>query len=288
MSRDNPDITIGATAGQPRHAEAAEAHCGPGAGDPAAAAKHSLKIAETFTSLQGEGKLTGVPSFFIRTSGCNLRCVWCDTPYASWNPEGQVRTIDSLLQEAAESCVKHVVVTGGEPMLFEPVTELTRRLREAGFHITIETAGTIDRPVACDLMSISPKLSNSVPDEEWALARAADAPDTRSDTALEQARAWAKRHEGRRINLDALQGLLDEHDNRQLKFVVQTERDLAEIDDLLTKLRGVAPEDVMLMPEGVTPPSLEHKQFVAQACLERGWRYCARLHIELFGNTRGT
>lgn len=270
-----------------------------------AASPATLKIAETFTSIQGEGKLTGVPSFFIRVSGCNLRCVWCDTPYASWNPEGRARTIESLVEEAGASCVRHVVVTGGEPMLFEPVTELTRRLKDAGFHITIETAGTLDRAVTCDLMSISPKLSNSVPDEEWALARAgapgsghADSGtpassrlpsnDTRTDTALEQARAWAKRHEARRINLEALQGFLDEHDSRQLKFVVQTERDLAEIDDLLTKLRGVAPEDVMLMPEGVTPPSREHKQFVAQACLERGWRYCGRLHIELFGNTRGT
>lgn len=295
-------VEIGIGPDAPGSAGAAADATGP------AAAPAALKIAETFTSIQGEGKLTGVPSFFIRVSGCNLRCVWCDTPYASWKPEGTVRSIESLVDEAGASCTRHVVVTGGEPMLFEPVTALTRRLKEAGFHITIETAGTIDRAVTCDLMSISPKLSNSVPDEEWALAQAGTpaasrpdsgtpassrlpsppSPDTRSDTALEQARAWAKRHEARRLNLDALQGLLDEHDNRQLKFVVQTGRDLAEIDDLLTKLRGVAPDDVMLMPEGVTPPSQEHKQFVVQACLERGWRYCGRLHIELFGNTRGT
>jgi 7-carboxy-7-deazaguanine synthase len=292
MPRERTDVALGQEAPRSARADSAATAAWTASGT-------TLKIAETFTSIQGEGKLTGVPSFFIRVSGCNLRCVWCDTPYASWNPEGEVRTIDSLLDEANETCVRHVVVTGGEPMLFEPVTELTRRLKEAGLHITIETAGTIDRPVACDLMSISPKLSNSVPDEEWALARAGlapgtpassrpPAPDDRSDAVLEQARAWAKRHEARRINLEALQGLLDEHSDRQLKFVVQTRQDLAEIDDLLTKLRGVAPEDVMLMPEGVTPPVQEHKQFVAKTCLERGWRYCGRLHIELFGNARGT
>lgn len=235
-----------------------------------------LPIAETFTSIQGEGKLTGVPSFFVRVSGCNLRCTWCDTPYASWAPDGAPRMIDALVAEARASGVRHAVLTGGEPMIFGTIDPLSGALRDAGFHITIETAGTVFRPsppLACDLMSISPKLSNSTP----------AAGDPRDASG-----AWRARHESRRINLDALQRLIDAHAERQLKFVVQTPTDLAEIDALLGRLRGWSPSDVMLMPEGVTPPTAERRAWIAAECLRRGWRYCARLHIELFGNRRGT
>ncbi|MFM9995719.1 MAG: 7-carboxy-7-deazaguanine synthase QueE [Phycisphaerales bacterium] len=236
----------------------------------------SLPVAEAFTSIQGEGKLTGVPSFFVRVSGCNLRCTWCDTPYASWAPEGAPRTIDAILSEAGASGVRHAVLTGGEPMIFAAIDPLSAGLRAAGFHVTIETAGTVFRPcppLACDLMSISPKLSNSTP--------AVDDPRDPSG-------ACAARHESRRINLDALQRLIDAHTERQLKFVVQCPGDLEEIDALLGRLRGWSPSDVMLMPEGVTPPTAERRAWIAAECLRRGWRYCQRLHIELFGNRRGT
>ncbi|MCL4209845.1 MAG: 7-carboxy-7-deazaguanine synthase QueE [Phycisphaerales bacterium] len=229
---------------------------------------NAIPIAETFTSIQGEGRLAGMPSFFIRVSGCNLRCAWCDTPYASWNPEGEARSIDSLVDEARRSGVRHVVLTGGEPMIFEPVTELTRRLHEAGFHITIETAGTVLRPVTCDLMSISPKRANSTPGPEHG--------------------AWLKRHEERRLNIEPLQQLIDAHPERQLKFVVARADDAAEIESLLARLRGWAKEDILLMPEGVTPPDEARRQLVLGLCLSRGWRYCHRLHIELFGHRRGT
>lgn len=227
-----------------------------------------LPVSETFTSIQGEGSLTGVPSFFIRASGCNLRCVWCDTPYASWNPEGTSRSIDDLVKEAEASGVKHIVLTGGEPMIFPQLDVLTRRLREGGFHQTIETAGTVFRDLPVDLMSISPKLSNSSPGEEHG--------------------AWAKRHEERRLNFPVLQQLIDRYPHRQFKFVVQGERDLAEIDAILDQLTGWRDEEIYLMPEGVTAPSTERKQFVTEACINRNWRYGHRLHIELFGNTRGT
>src|SRR6187200_2994096 len=120
-----------------------------------------MKISEIFYSIQGEGKLAGVPSVFVRVSGCNLRCVWCDTPYASWRPDGQDRALDDVLGEALGYGARHVVVTGGEPMIEPEMVALTERLREAGQHITVETAGTVFKPVQCDLMSISPKLANS-------------------------------------------------------------------------------------------------------------------------------
>ena len=106
--------------------------------------------------------LAGVPSVFLRTSGCNLRCTWCDTPYTSWKPEGDDQPLDAILADVRRHSATHVVVTGGEPMIQEDIVVLTRRLnKELDLHITIETAGTVYQPVTCDLMSISPKLANS-------------------------------------------------------------------------------------------------------------------------------
>lgn len=233
----------------------------------------ALPIAETFVSIQGEGKLTGVPSWFCRASGCNLRCRWCDTPYASWNPEGTKRPIDDLVREARASGVTHAVLTGGEPMIFDTLAPFTRALRAVGLHVTIETAGTVwVDDLACDLMSISPKLANSTPTD-----------DPRDPTG-----AWAKRHDERRLAPDVLTRLLSAFPDRQLKFVVTTPADLPEIDDLLAQLAGWTADDVILMPEGITTPHPDSVAWVVEACQRRGWRYGHRLHIQLFGNRRGT
>ncbi|MBX3379242.1 MAG: 7-carboxy-7-deazaguanine synthase QueE [Phycisphaeraceae bacterium] len=236
----------------------------------------SAPISETFTSIQGEGKLAGVPSWFVRFSGCNLRCTWCDTPYASWNAESKQRPLQDLIDEANRAKtagISHAVITGGEPMMFAQAEKLASALQTLGMHITIETAGTIWREIACDLMSVSPKLSNSTPQPD----------DPRDRDAI-----WQVRHEARRINLDVLQRLIDAYPSRQLKFVVSDSEQIGEIETLLNSLRGWKQEDVLLMPEGVTVEALARRHWIVEECLKRGWRYCPRLHIELFGNVRGT
>lgn len=237
----------------------------------------SLPISETFTSVQGEGMLAGTPSFFVRVSGCNLRCAWCDTPYASWKPEHTTRSVESLLNEATASGVSHAVLTGGEPMMFDAIEGLAAGLRSRGLHITIETAGTIDRAVACDLMSISPKLANSTPSE-------GDQRDPGGN--------WRRLHEARRIDLGALRGLVARYPEHQLKFVVGgaggVRDDVGEIERVLQAIGSVKRDRVLLIPEGIASPSRQRQQEIVALCIARGWRYCPRLHIEIFGNKRGT
>ena len=226
----------------------------------------TLFISETFTSIQGEGLLTGVPSVFLRTSGCNLRCRWCDTPYTSWEPTGRRETLEGLMAIVEASPARHVVITGGEPMLQAGIEPLTAAISAAGYHITIETAGTIFRPVAVDLLSISPKLSDSTPAEPARLAA---------------------RHERDRLNLPVLQKLIA-HAPHQLKFVAASLADIEEVAALVHQL-DVAPDRVLLMPEGRTVAEIDaHLPALIPACNANGWRLCDRLHLRLFGNTPGT
>src|SRR6059058_4991265 len=110
----------------------------PGGWHPGPAALRRLKISEIFYSIQGEGMLAGVPSVFVRTSGCNLRCTWCDTPYTSWKPEGDELMLGGILADVRRRGSTHVVVTGGEPMIQEDIALLTRRLKDFDLHVTIE------------------------------------------------------------------------------------------------------------------------------------------------------
>jgi 7-carboxy-7-deazaguanine synthase len=222
-----------------------------------------LKIAELFYSIQGEGSLVGVPSFFIRTTGCNLRCSWCDTPYTSWQPEGTDLSLRQIVDEVRAHPARHVVVTGGEPMIQPEIIPLTEQLRSAGLHITIETAGTVFQPVACDLMSISPKLANSTPEGEW-----------------------AARHDRLRLQPEVLAELMARYDY-QLKFVVRQPEDLTEVRDLLARLDADSTR-VILMPEGTDPEQLrERALWLAEICKEEGFRFSPRLHVDLWGNRRG-
>jgi 7-carboxy-7-deazaguanine synthase len=229
----------------------------------------NLRIAEIFTSIQGEGERLGVPSVFVRISGCNLRCRWCDTPYASWSPEGPVRAVADILEEVAAIGVKDVVVTGGEPMLFDAVEPLLHGLAANGHYVTVETAGTVFRDVPIDLLSVSPKLANSTPDD----------PD------------WRERHEATRSDLNPLRQLLAQY-RYQLKFVVDPDDDLEsqdrEIRAVLESV-GASASRVMIMAEGTDSETLHRRgRALVEWCIQRGYRLTPRFHVDLFGNTRGT
>src|SRR5438105_2349346 len=190
-----------------------------------------MKISEIFYSIQGEGMLTGVPSVFVRTSGCNLRCVWCDTPYTSWAPEGSDMPVDTILACVKAHPARHAVVTGGEPMIAPQIVELTQGVKNLGLHVTMETAGTVYHKVACDLMSISPKLANSTPHER-------------------EGGKWAAQHERLRYQPDVVRKLMDEYPY-QLKFVVS---EFGDTDELATILRETDADRsrAVIMPEGNT------------------------------------
>ncbi|MBM4260615.1 MAG: 7-carboxy-7-deazaguanine synthase QueE [Deltaproteobacteria bacterium] len=228
-----------------------------------------MRIAEIFYSIQGEGRLVGVPSVFVRTSGCNLRCIWCDTPYTSWRPTGREWSLSEILKEISKYPARHVVVTGGEPFIAPELGKLTAALKRRGKHITIETAATIFKVVDCDLISLSPKLANSTP---WKKQRG----------------KFAAMHEARRSNLEVLQQFVDGYDY-QLKFVVQQAEDFSEIRTLIRMLRSVDPTRVLLMPEGNRRDELRQKSaWIVELCKKTGYGFTPRLHIELFGNRRGT
>jgi len=228
-----------------------------------------VRISEIFYSIQGEGRLIGTPSVFIRTSGCNLRCVWCDTPYTSWTPEGEDWTIKEVLREVRKYSARHIVITGGEPLLAAEIQELAAALKRAVAHITIETAATIFKPVACDLVSLSPKLANSTP---W----------------KRQQGKFAQMHEERRLNLEVIQKFIDGYDY-QLKFVVHQRSDFNEIREILDQLKNVDSARVLVMPQGKTVKQLRNKaRWIVEMCKKHGYGFTPRLHIELFGNRRGT
>ncbi len=228
-----------------------------------------MRIAEIFRSLQGEGFLTGTESVFVRTSGCNLRCWFCDTPYASWEPKGEDLSVHEVLRRVVSQALEHVVLTGGEPMLYSELIPLCNALSQHGCHLTVETAGTLYLPLRCDLMSISPKLSNSLP---------------RGD----EHRRWQLRHARTRHAPDVMRRLVAEH-AYQVKFVVDQPEDLGEIDRYLEELPEIDRDCVMLMPQGTDVVGLRETQaWLEPLARERGLRYCPRRQVEWFGLVRGT
>jgi 7-carboxy-7-deazaguanine synthase len=228
-----------------------------------------MQIAELYPSTQGEGILTGTESVFVRVSGCNLRCWYCDTPYASWKPEGEDLSVEEIVDRVTALKLSHVVLTGGEPMLFAELIPLAAELRRLGLHVTIETAGTLYLPVECDLISISPKLSNSTPQDNGAPH-------------------WSVRHDHSRHSPDTVRRLVAEHEY-QVKFVIDTIQDCPDVEAYLAGFPEIDRARVMLMPQGTDPAELAEKgRWLEPSCAEHGLQYCPRRQIEWFGLQRGT
>lgn len=222
-------------------------------------------ISEVYESFQGEGPFAKTPSLFIRTSGCNLRCSFCDTPYTSWNPEGEQVSLEQLTEKVQASAAPHVVLTGGEPMLAPQLTELSEVCRAASKVITIETAGTVDRSVECDLMAISPKMRNSTPDDA----------------------AWSVRHEETRHQPAVIRSLLGRY-TAILKFVIDQTADIDDVVRYLKEFPEIKPHDVWLMPQAKTKQELaDRADWVKTAAEQNGFRFSSRLHVEKFGDVRG-
>lgn len=237
-----------------------------------------MKISEIFRSFQGEGKLAGVPSVFVRTSSCNLRCVWCDTRYTSWEAEWEEREVNDVADEAirlakTSPAVRHIVVTGGEPTLEGvELVRLCERVARESFHVTLETNATtfVDAPI--HLISASPKLRNATPPESFG--------------------PISERHQALRLNLDVLRSFLRAYNappdrDCQVKFVVEREDDLAEIEHL-ERETPIPKDKIMLMPQSIYPADLAEKSvWLENLAARRGYGFSPRLHIARYGNRRG-
>ena len=230
-----------------------------------------MRLVEIFHSIQGEGFLVGVPSVFIRLAGCPFKCRWCDSEYAQDEKEGTDYTVEQIVENVQQYQASHVVITGGEPMINQDLTKrpklplLVESLKEIGKHITIETVGIAFIPdMPCDLMSISPKLSNSItPDSSW------------------------KQNGIKKIDIAVLRCLLDEY-NYQLKFVVDTKNDLVEIQELLGELGKVDLDKVMLMPQAATREQfLVKAPMVVEMCKEPGFAFTPRLQTIIWDCEKG-
>jgi len=262
----------------------------------------ALPINELFESLQGEGVLAGVPSVFVRTSGCNLRCWFCDSYHTSWEPTHSWMGLDEIVGRVAEFDADHVVLTGGEPLIHDEAVALIERLSDRGYHVTVETNGTIAPPpgTPIDLASVSPKLASSTPTPERPPAggetadsdEGADS-DGAADSGEMDVDDWQQRHEANRIDYEALTALVERF-AFQLKFVLTGREDLPEIEALIADLRGrtgteIANRDVLLMPEGQTREGLaDTRREVAEVAIDAGYRYTPRLHVDLWNDAPET
>ncbi len=223
-------------------------------------------ISEVFHSVQGEGRFIGIPSSFVRTSGCNLRCWFCDTPYTSWEPEGSERSLEELMTELTSFNCEHVVITGGEPLLVPEMISFTQQLKAKSHFITFETAGTVLQDVKADLMSISPKLANSTP----------------------VGTSWESRHNARRHQPEVIREMVARFPY-QIKFVIDQPHDLNDVEEWLKEFPEIESENIYLMPQGTELEELQSKEsWLTEEANSRNWQISPRKHIELFGNTRGT
>ncbi len=209
-----------------------------------------MRVSEIFYSIQGEGVSLGQPSIFLRLAGCHLRCTWCDSKYTWDRKSGKEMQTEEVIKEIQKYPGKHIVVTGGEPLLQQNALIEFFQTLPKGYYIEIETSGSL-KPFINSYVNhynCSPKLSNS---------------------------------ENRSIKLEKFPA-----EKSYYKFVVSTEENLKEIKDFIKK-HNIRREKVILMPEGVKKRELQEKSlWLAEICKRENLRFTPRLHINLWGNKR--
>lgn len=235
---------------------------------------HNVPIIEFFNSIQGEGKFVGCPSIFIRIAGCNLKCRWCDSKFArDCNSKFvEQKSIENLLDEIEEMAgsIKHIVLTGGEPLLyFFELDYLIRKLQNKNFIVTIETNGTVCIPSDFsfpDLLSISPKLKNSIP---------------KNGSGIED-------HIKLISDFYNLNHLINNSNDYQFKFVVDKIKEFDEIDNMISSLNvNVKRENIYIMPMATSDRKLKRKQkILIPFCIKKGFNICDRLHVRLWGTKK--
>ena len=242
-----------------------------------------LPINEMYTCLQGEGKLLGIPHILIRVSGCRLRCQFadsfCDTPYSSWKPEKGKFTYQDVHEFFEKhSHIHHTMITGGGPTLHGKMLQKLCEIAKKHYqYITIETEGSEFVSTMGDLISLSPKLSNSTPRPGT----------TMPFTGKIVTEGDMKKHEKWRTNYEAMKQLIEHHPDYQLKPVISNEEDLQEVKEL-QKILDIPNEKVYLMPEGLEPKQLkERRRWLMDLCVREGYNFTDRLHIIAYGDTRG-
>lgn len=237
---------------------------------------NTINLSEIFVTIQGEGRYLGLPSIFVRTSGCNLRCQWgetiCDTPYTSWHSESRITEVDAVVDEILEFAskferIKNIVLTGGEPLLQKNIDDVLSKLSKRNFFISLETNGTIYKSLPIQFVSISPKLGSSVPISS----------------------KYASSHDMIRYNKEALRSWISNY-QYQLKFVINDDvNDEEEILRIISELEISEDDHIYLMPQGTTREQIhENSRKCIALSIKYGWRYTPRAHIEIYGNKRGT
>lgn len=216
-----------------------------------------MRISEQFLSFQGEGSTVGKLSFFIRLSGCNLRCLWCDSKYTWPDMDGEEKGVSSLRDEIMIRRCKNVIITGGEPLLQQDeLFTLISSLKKYKFEI--ETNGTIMPnfvQVKNVFYNVSPKLKNSGNDEST-------------------------------INNEALR-FFAMYKKSIFKFVISDEKDLDEVLKTVNRF-DIPREKIYLMPEGVTSEALKEKTlWLVEVCKQCRFNFSPRMQIEIWGQKRG-
>lgn len=224
-----------------------------------------MRLTEIFKTIQCEGTLTGMVSVIVRLGGCNLQCKWCDERFSSRAKGGLEISINELLKKINKYNCKNIIITGGEPLIYKEIIELSNRLKDADYHVTIETNATIQKRINCDLISMSPKLSHSIPNN-----------------------IPSEGYERKRINIEAIRYYIRNYDY-QIKFVVGLEEDFNEIEAILLKIGDYDRSKILIMPLASSRRQLfAIQKNIVKLCVERNYRYGNRLQLQIWGKGKET